>query len=267
MNMKKFQVVQKGDHEIEYSVPYLYVPRRVYPYLLRRHNDIYQKGCGQVFSLALFSPNLKPDVEYSEEFKKIATIATAVRVRRIVLMEELRSHGGKLNNYAALKALCDDKRHRYFERVKILETELTHLCENDPMYPASKFNALFSDDNGWKVILRLFTIAYRKSQKDHARKSMSNDDSIYSSDSDKEDLGELASDSLRTGSIDISPMGSSISDSIIPDQAEVPSNYKDQMYEDTENFETNIVRIWEWLYLWRIIHSVAVRCRLGALLR
>ena len=89
-------------NEIEFSVDYISLPPRVSQYMNRNDDDAYALACGKLFKLPLFPLKMNLDMKQPphKEYQRLSRIVTAVRVRRLVLSNQITELSLDMKKYS-----------------------------------------------------------------------------------------------------------------------------------------------------------------------
>lgn len=137
------ETVSPDDEKVTYSVSYFPLPTMVASlYMCRKNEEIYLESVNKNYELALFPPMLKEGVKYKDDFIHMSRVCLSVRVRRVVLQEEINNIEVESKKFDELIEICEEKKMYQYNRLMMLEGELDFIMATDPSRPCNRMNSL-----------------------------------------------------------------------------------------------------------------------------
>ena len=121
-------------------------------FMFRRNEQPYIDACENDYTLDIFPPILKEGVKYKNEYVQLCRYVLGLRIRRLVLIQEVSSFSTDIKTLKSLMNQCREKESGLEDRIRNLETEIEALIPYDNSAPTSKFNALLAAPQAWHMI-------------------------------------------------------------------------------------------------------------------
>lgn len=167
------------DSEITYTVKYIpSTPEDSVAYMNRFNEGAYEEACGKEFTLMMFPPDnsvlqyfphliathevlgysVTPntDVAFRMEFLFMNHLIKAIRLQKILLLQEYQSLKEKIIIFKEFLVLCNKKMDAQKHRLGILENELVLLEPYSGFNPSSLMGSFLSSAVGWVAFQTFF---------------------------------------------------------------------------------------------------------------
>ena len=160
------------DSEMIYTVKYIpSTPEDSLNYMNRFNEGAYEEACGKEFTLMMFPPDNsviqyfphlisthevlgftiepKTDVSFRMEFLYMNHLIKAIRLQKILLLQEYQKLKEKIIKFKDFLVLCNKKKDAQNHRLSILENELVMFEPYSGFNPGSIMGSFLSSGVGW----------------------------------------------------------------------------------------------------------------------
>lgn len=160
---------KKPDVLLQYKVNHLELPLELCnTYMHRRKPEAYEAACGTSFDLAIYPtenhllvPHRLTQKPAKADVIEMSRVAKAVRIRRIVILDELIRLKTQLKSLRALQAQCQEKMDFHVKRMQLLENELSLFIPYEEFVHANKFSTFLSHSVGWMTVTSSLTKEFK----------------------------------------------------------------------------------------------------------
>jgi len=106
--------------------------------------------------------NGERDMRYKKNFIIFSQLASSMRVKRLMLLEDLDTIKADMSKFKDMLAQVAKKKENRNHRIHLLEHELTEMIPEDPSLPHHRFNALLSIKEGWHIVISHINRQYKR---------------------------------------------------------------------------------------------------------